>query len=534
MPLFYMYVAADDKNSSHNIIQIEQSGITLNDESIYKRNEKDKVLASYKKLLVTVPLLLGGRKEDIVSQANEIFDFEKKLSLIFENKGSIRSTDQLYNKMTVAQLQSLAPAIPWLDYMNSMFSEPVKATEDVVVYTPKYLKSMSDLVIKTDRRIIANYMVWHLIKPILTLLSKPYRLAALELSNEESGVKSVDDSWKNCVSKTDSVFGFATGHLFVRQMEKEGNFNKKQVGQLLEKIREEFKLNLRNVKWMDDVTKKRAADKAASIINIVGYPEWIQDITKLDKYYEELQIPEDPLQSLFNAKRFYHEKTMQRRGKPVERNQWHITPTEVNAYYNAPNNNIALPSGILQSPFFDLHYPMAINYGSLGTMMAHELIHGFDAQGRHFDKTGNFVNWWTNSTTSKYFNQSKCFENQYNDFIRKMNITSPAANLPENLADNGGLKIAYNAFKANEYIHGADKRLPASTFTTDQLFYIGFAQTWCSLTSSDTKDISSIMQSHSAEKNRVNLALSNSKEFSKAFQCPANTNMNPSKKCSFW
>jgi len=177
---------------------------------------------------------------------------------------------------------------------------------------------------------------------------------------------------------------------------------------------------------------------------------------------------------------------------------------------------------------------MAINYGSLGTMMAHELIHGFDAQGRHFDKTGNFVNWWTNSTTSKYFNQSKCFENQYDDFIRKMNITSPAAKLPENLADNGGLKIAYNAFKANEYIHGADKRLPASTFTTDQLFYIGFAQTWCSLTSSDTKDISSIMQSHSAEKNRVNLALSNSKEFSKAFQCPANTNMNPSKKCSFW
>lgn len=531
MPLFYMYVAPDDKNSSRNVIQIEQSGVTLSDESIYRRPAEDKIVKAYKKLMINVGLLLGAEKESTKKQMDEIFEFEKKLSEIYEDRERLQQADQIYHKMNIEELQRLCPAIPWLDYLNSMFTAPVKSSEPVIVYTPNYFKNMSDLVIRTERRIIANYMVWHLIKPILPLLSQQYRSAAIELASKETGMQGSQDSWKNCVTKTDSVLGFATGYLFVREMENEGKYMKHEVNEMLQTIKEEFISNLHSVKWMDDVTKKRAVQKATSIINMIGYPEWVKSIGKLDKYYDGLEISDNPLSNFLNARQFYHEKTMQRRGKAVQRDEWHMAPTEVNAYYNSPNNYIAFPAGILQPPFFDHGYPISVNFGSLGFVMGHELTHGFDSQGRHYDQFGNMIKWWTNATTKAFLNRTKCLENQYAAFGSK---TKAKQTLAENIADNGGLKIAYNAFKATEYLHGADKLLPGFKLTPDQLFFLGFAQTWCTLATQEKKEQSGQLSIHSNEKTRVDIVLSNSKEFAKAYNCPVGSKMNPAKKCNIW
>eukprot|EP00111_Clytia_hemisphaerica_P006624 TCONS_00019179-protein len=526
MPLFYMYVAADDRNSSQNIIQIQQSGITLADESFYQSNPKnDKMVKSYLKLLATTGMLLGGKKKSIIEQSMEVFEFEKKLASIYEKREG-KGADKMYNRITVAELLKLCPAIPWLDYMNSMFEVPVKADEDIVVYTPNYLKKMSDLVIKTDRRIIANYMVWHLIKPTLPLLSKPYRNAALEFlgkdvnNHQDKG----EESWKNCVTKTDSMLGFGTGYLFVKEMKKEGKYSEKKIKRMLKLIKEEFTVALRHNTWMDDVTKQRAIDKTNSIIEMIGYPYWIENLKSLENYYQDLNITNDPLQNYFNAREFYHSKTMERRGKLVRRNEWHMTPTEVNAYYNAPNNYIALPMGLLQPPFFSPNYPHSMNYGALGTIIAHELSHGFDSQGRNFDKSGNLNKWWSNVTFESFDNKTQCLKKHYHKYQKK----NTSRTLAEDLADQGGLKIAHQAFKTHQYLHEEDRTLPAISLSSEQLFFLGYAQSWCTISSNQQQQNAADV--HSDSRTRVDASLSNSEAFAKAFKCPTNSRMNPQNK----
>lgn len=531
MPLFYMYVAADDRNSTQNIIQIEQSGITLGDESFYNRPKNDKLVKGYLKMMMSTALLLGGSQDSVVKQSLEVFEFEKKLASIYERKDHLKKTEKIYNKITVGELLVLCPAIPWLDYMNSMFSVPVRADESVIVYTPTYLKQMSNLVIKTERRIIANYMVWHLIKPTLPLLSKPFRMTAMELSSKENGLFGLEESWKNCVTKTDSVLGFGTGNLFVTAMKKRGKYNEKKVKRMLDVIKEEFLFSLRHNEWMDDVTTKKAIEKATSIIEMVGYPSWILSTLRLDDYYKDLNVTDDPLQNFFNAREFYHSKTMDRRGKPVRKNEWHMTPTEVNAYYNAPNNYIALPMGILQSPFFNHEFPQPLNYGALGTIMAHELTHGFDSQGRYFDKNGNLKNWWSNVTITRFKNKTKCLGEHYKSFdpTRETDKT-----LAEDFADQGGLKVAYGAFRTANYVDGDDRRLPGIDFSPEKLFFLGYAQTWCSLSNSERSKQSKIMDKHSDVRTRVDASLANNKQFADAFGCSLTTRMNPPNKCLVW
>ncbi|XP_065661638.1 endothelin-converting enzyme homolog isoform X2 [Hydra vulgaris] len=514
-PLFYMYVAPDDKNSSNNIIKIEQAGLTLGDEKLYSLPEHDKIVLSYKKFMNNIGQLLGAHRETSEKGMEEVFEFEKKLASVYEKKS--HGTD--HTKMTVADLLSLCPAIPWLDYLNNMFKHAVKSDEPVVVYTPHFLKSMSDLVIKTERRIIANYMVWHLIKPVLTLFSKPYRMAVLEFSKNEISAKGVEDGWRGCISKTDSVFGFATGYLLIQEMEKVGFF-KKEVEKMSAMIKEAFIHNIQKLNWMDDITKRLAEEKANSIIEMVGYPNWLKNIDALNKFYENLTVTDNPLRNYFNAREFFHERMMERRGHPVQKDEWHMMPTEVNVFFNSPNNVIAVPAGIIQSPFFDSGFPIAINYGALGSMIGNALTHGFDLQGQHFDKFGNLVNWWSKPTASMFANYSKCFENQHDS------QDTQSVDYSEIIADNGGVKMAFNAFKTSSYIRGEDKLLPGLQMTPNQMFFMGYAQTMCSVQKEHAKKF--------FQKERVDMVLRNNEDFSTAFNCPVGSKMNPVKKCHVW
>eukprot|EP00794_Sanderia_malayensis_P006516 gene6516-7260_t len=536
MPLFHMFVASDDIRSNENSIQIEQSGITLPDEEFYTRKDDDKVIRAYKKLMVDVGKLLGG--ENVENQMREVFEFEKKLASIYESKETLRKADQIHNKMTVEQLQDLCPAIPWLDFMNSMFNTKVTFDEPVVVYTPHYLKNMSDLVIRTERRILANYMVWHLIKPLVPMLSKPFRDAYSGLLRAEKGLDIVDPSWRSCVKQTDSVLGFATGYLFIRDSKKQNAASiKQQIKDMVTAVKESFVLEISSKQWMDTETRLKAIEKVSLLIDMIGFPDWLVDPRALENYYKNLSVTANPFKNYLNARLFYHQKTMNRRSTKPDRTEWHVTPTAVNAFYNSPRNYIAFPSGILQSPFFNPEYPASMNYGSLGTILAHELTHGFDDKGRLFDGQGNMKNWWSKESKSEFERLAKCFEEQYSNFTTKKTKINSKQTLSENIADNGGLKLAFKAYKSlaiDNNNNNIQETLPAVQLTADQLFFVSFAQIWCSTSTASSAEESLIIDRHSPDRIRVLAAISNSEEFSKAFNCPASSKMNPSKKCELW
>ncbi|XP_074614138.1 endothelin-converting enzyme 1-like [Acropora palmata] len=533
MPLFYMFVSADDRNSSQNIIQVQQAGITLSNRDYYFRNETDKVVVAYKEFMVKIGTLLGGEMNSTEEQMREIFQFEKKLAEIYEPKERLRNMEKIYHKMTVADLQQLAPAISWLDYMNTMFSSPVTHEELVVVYTPEYLKNMSNLVIMTDRRILANYMVWHLIKPLVNELSKPFRDASLELMKAEKGVEGNAPQWKTCVVKTDAVMGFATGYLYIK--ERSGKISKKEAEDMIAEIKKAFIGNLPHVSWMDEETKTQALKKVSSTFDMIGYPTWVEDLDTLDKYYENLTIgPTNSFENYLEARRFFHNKAMNRRGKTINRKEWHMTPTQVNAYYNSPNNYIAFPSGILQRPFFDPDFPQSVNYGAVGVVMGHELTHGFDDRGRLFDEHGNLASWWNNQSVEAFQQHALCMVDQYGHFsVAGMKVNGKQT-LSENIADNGGLKLAYSAYQGWIQMNGRELKLPGLDFTPEQLFFLGFAQVWCSASSDGHIQHALLTDAHSPERVRVLAAVSNSDEFAAAFQCPVNSTMNPVHKCQVW
>ncbi|EDO41501.1 predicted protein [Nematostella vectensis] len=535
-PLFYMFVAADDKNSSQNIIQIQQAGITLSDREYYTRNESDKVVKKYKEFMVKIATLLNGATADSTTGIlmDEIFQFEKKLAEIYEPKERLRHSDKIYHKMTVEDLQQLAPAIPWMDYMNNLFSTPVGHDEPVVVYTPTFLKSMSDLVIRTDRRILANYMVWHLIKPLTTELSKPYREAALDLMRVEMGVESGAPTWKSCVTKTDTVLGYATGHLYVKQHD--GKDVKEKAKQVIQSIKEAFISNLPTVTWMDEGTKTKArGEKMESVLDLIGYPDWIMDVAQLNAYYVNLVItPEMSFENHLNARRFVHQQTMEKRGKAVDRKEWHMTPVDVNAYYSLPNNYIAFPSGILQRPFFDPEFPQAMNYGAVGMVMGHELTHGFDSKGRLFDKNGNLESWWKNQSVEAFEEHVSCMVEQYSNFTVADVKVDGKQTLDENIADNGGLRLAFQAHRQWDKENEKQPRLPGLELSRDQLFFLGFAQLWCSSSTKNSMHHPLLTDSHSPDRIRVHAAVSNSEQFAEAYDCPLDTPMNPAKKCRVW
>lgn len=308
-----------------------------------------------------------------------------------------------------------------------------------------------------------------------------------------------------------------------------------QAEDMIAEIKKAFIGNLPHVKWMDEETKAQALKKVSSTFDMIGYPTWVEDLETLDKYYENLTIgPANSFENYLEARRFFHNKSMNRRGKTINRKEWHMTPADVNAYYNSPNNYIAFPLGILQRPFFDPDFPQSVNYGAVGVVMGHELTHGFDDRGRLFDEHGNLASWWNNQSIEAFQQHTFCMVDQYGHFsVAGMKVNGKQT-LSENIADNGGLKLAYSAYQSWVQMNGRELKLPGLDFTPEQLFFLGFAQVWCSASSDGHIQHALLTDAHSPERVRVLAAVSNSEEFAAAFQCPVNSTMNPVHKCQVW
>uniref|UniRef100_A0A673Y7K8 endothelin-converting enzyme 1 n=1 Tax=Salmo trutta TaxID=8032 RepID=A0A673Y7K8_SALTR len=510
-PFFTVRVSVDPKNSNSNVIQVDQSGLFLPPRDYDGNTANEKVSKAYLDYMVELGLLLGGDKNSTQSQMQQILDFETTLANITMSQDKCCDKEKIYHKITIAELQLLAPAVDWLDYLSLVLSPlDLNDTEPVVLYAKEFLQQVSDLINKTDLNSWCE-----------TCLS--LRVFA----------QSRTPRWQTCIGNTDDTLGFALGALFVKATF--DKHSKKIVEGMINEIRTAFKDALDHIKWMDKQTRMAAKDKADTIYNMIGFPDFILDPKELDDIYYWYDVSEDNFfQNTLNFYNFSARVMADHLRKPPNSDQWSMTPPTVNAYYMPNKNGIVFPAGILQAPFYAQHHPKALNFGGIGVVMGHELTHAFGVQGREYDKDGNLRPWWQNSSVDAFKNRTECMVEQYNGFTINGTHINGKQTLEENIADNAGLKAAYNAYQAWVQENGEEKRLPAVNLTNDQLFFVGFAQVWCSVRTPESAHRGLMTDHHSPPKYRVIGTLSNSPAFAEHFQCPTGSPMNSGHRCTVW
>uniref|UniRef100_A0A8C1Q4F6 endothelin-converting enzyme 1 n=1 Tax=Cyprinus carpio TaxID=7962 RepID=A0A8C1Q4F6_CYPCA len=531
-PFFTVGVSVDPKNSNSNVIQVDQSGLFLPSRDYYLNKTNEKVLKAYLDYMVELGLLLGGDKNSTRVQMQQILDFETVLANITVPQDERRDEEKIYHKITIADLQVLAPAVEWLDYLNFVLSPlELNDTEPVVVYAKEYLQQVSDLINKTDHSLLNNYMIWNLVQKGASSLDQRFENAQDKLLESLYGTKkSCTPRWQTCIGNTDDTLGFALGALFVK-----ATFDKqsKEIAEgMINEIRTAFKDALDDLNWMDEQTRQAAKDKADAIYDMIGFPDFILDSKELDDVYDG--VKDNFFQNMINFYNFSARVMADQLRKPPNRDQWSMTPPTVNAYYMPTKNGIVFPAGILQAPFYAQHHPKALNFGGIGVVMGHELTHAFDDQGREYDKDGNLRPWWQNSSVDAFKNRTECMIDQYTQYTINGEHINGKQTLGENIADNGGLKAAYHAYRSWVKQNGEEKRLPAVNLTNDQLFFVGFAQVWCSVRTPESAHEGLMTDPHSPPKYRVIGTLSNSPDFAEHFQCPLGSPMNSGHRCEVW
>ncbi|XP_030082834.1 endothelin-converting enzyme 2 isoform X2 [Serinus canaria] len=535
-PFFTVYVGADSKSSNSNIIQVDQSGLFLPSRDYYlNKTANERVLAAYLDYMVELGTLLGGTPEPTRLQMQQVLDFETQLANITVPQAERRDDEKIYHKMSIAELQLLAPAIDWLDYLSYALAPLELAdTEPVVVYGDTYLQQVSDLINDTDRSILNNYLIWNLVQKTASSLDQRFETAQERLLETLYGTrKSCTPRWQTCISNTDDTLGFALGSLFVKATFDRDS--KAIAEEMISEIRAAFEVSLDQLDWMDEKTRQAAKEKADAIYDMIGFPDFILDNKELDDVYDGYEVSEDSFfQNMLNFYNFSAKVMADQLRKPPNRDQWSMTPQTVNAYYLPTKNGIVFPAGILQAPFYARNHPKALNFGGIGVVMGHELTHAFDDQGREYDKEGNLRPWWQNSSLEAFKNRTACMTEQYSRYTVHSEKVNGRQTLGENIADNGGLKAAYNAYKSWLQKNGEEKRLPALGLTNHQLFFVGFAQVWCSVRTPESSHEGLVTDPHSPDKYRVIGTLSNSRDFVEHFGCPLGSPMNPGKHCEVW
>ncbi|XP_031827062.2 M13 family metallopeptidase neprilysin 2 isoform X1 [Nomia melanderi] len=532
-------VSVDLKNSTKRIIDLDQASLGLSREYLSKGFE-DKIVQAYYSYMVDIAAILGGGDKDTLkTELKESLEFEMKLANISLPNEKRRNATLLYNPMTVRELSKSYRSIPWKEYFNTLLAPNLEVDDDevVIVCVPSYISSLEKLLESTPKRVQANYVMWRAAASSVSYLTEDIRKRQLQYSTALSGRTEREARWKECIDTVSGSLAISVGALYVRKYFKEDA--KKNAVEMVADIRAEFTEILKRVEWMDDETRKSALDKASSMSSHIAYPDELLDDKKLEGFYEKLELTTDNyLEGILNLTLFGVEYSFGKLRKPVNKSDWitHGRPAIVNAFYSSIENSIQFPAGILQGAFFNNDRPRYMNYGAIGFVIGHEITHGFDDQGRQFDKAGNLVDWWAPQTKEKYLRKAECIIHQYGNYtVEDVGLNLNGINTQgENIADNGGIKEAYLAYKKWVNRNYKESRLPGLPYTPEQLFWISAANTWCSKYRPEAMKLRITTGFHSLGKFRVLGPLSNMEEFSRDFSCPLGSKMNPQKKCAVW
>ncbi|MEO6328445.1 MAG: M13 family metallopeptidase [Ginsengibacter sp.] len=498
-------VAPDNKNSSIDIAHINQSGIGLPDRDYYFKTDPSGVgiQQAYKKYLATLFKLTGSDTATATKDAGIVYSIDKQFASSHRTNIELRDVNANYNKMAVADLAKRQPNIGWLNVLNYLGAK----TDSIDVSQPAYFDKLNAVLRSISISDWKVYLKAYSINNYAGVLSKPFVDAAFELNKVLSGQAVQKTRGELMASAVDQSLGQALGQLYVKKYFTEDA--KKRMLELVNNLQKAFAARIDKLDWMSDSTKQKAKEKLFAITKKIGYPDKWRDYTNVtivkDKYFE------NEVAAASNNYQFQLAKL----NRPVDKTEWHTTPSTVTAYYNPSANEIVFPAAILQSPYFDNNADDALNYGGIGMVIGHEMTHAFDDQGAQYDKNGNVNNWWTKNDYAQFKAKTQEVVDLYNTFtvLDSLHVKG-AFTLGENTADIGGVAIAYDAFKMTK--EGLDT-MKIGGFTANQRFFISVARIWRVKMKDEFLRLWINNNPHSPPIWRVNSPLMNSTHFYEAF-----------------
>ncbi|XP_015266624.1 PREDICTED: membrane metallo-endopeptidase-like 1 isoform X2 [Gekko japonicus] len=545
-----MFVWHDDRDSSRNIIYIDQPGLGMPSRDYYFNDGNyQRVREAYLQYMITVAKMI---REDLnVSKDNAFVEGEIRAVMAFETdiaNATVPAEERhdvtlLYNKMTVAELQERFElnGFNWTLFIQGVMASvniEIGSDEEVVVHGVPYLQELKAIISSYSASTIQNYLVWRLVLDRVSGLSRRFKDARANYRKALYGTMVEEARWRECVSYVNTNMETAVGALYVK--ETFAGKSKRMVRDLIDKIREVFIETLDELQWMDETSKAKAQEKATAIKEQIGYPDYILEDQneKLDQEYTNLTFSEhEYFENILANLQAGAQKSLRKLRERVDQDVWLIGAAVVNAFYSPNRNQIVFPAGILQPPFFSKHQPQALNFGGIGMVIGHEITHGFDDNGRNFDKDGNMFDWWSNFSATHFKDQSRCMIYQYGNYTWELaggQNVSGINTLGENIADNGGVRQAYKAYLKWVEREGKEPSLPGLDLTHEQLFFLNFAQVWCGSYRPEYASQSIKTDVHSPLKYRVMGSLQNFEAFSEAFHCKGGMAMHPVQKCRVW
>ena len=511
-PFFSAGIQEDLGNSNVYAMYVSGGGIGLGDRDYYllsdKRNKE--VREAYQKLIVKQMMNAGFKKKEANRIMKNVMKIETAIADSTWTREQSRNIPAMYNPRSLAQLKEMYPAINWDRFFKETMD--IDAPEQVIVTEINTVKKANDLMASLTDREIKDYYLWKYVAQAAGRLSDAFADAAFEFNKVMSGVQQQRPRWKRALGATEGAMGEAVGQLYVEKYFPQSS--KDYMMGLVENLRTALGKHIIGLEWMSPETKLNAIKKLNAFTVKIGYPDKWKDYTTMEidpklSYYENMH----------NVSMWHQKEHLKKWGKPVDRTEWGMTPQTVNAYYNPMANEIVFPAAILQAPFFDPESSDAENYGGIGVVIGHEMTHGFDDQGRNFDAQGNMVNWWTDEDSKAFAELTKGLGAQFDavEVLPGLHANGTYT-MGENIADQGGLRVAMTAFLDSQKKKGVDVTTETiDGFTPAQAFYMNYANLWGQnirdeeIRSLTTGDV------HSLGVNRVNVTLRNLDPFFKAF-----------------
>ena len=497
-PFFGLYVGADDMNSSMNMAQLYQGGLSLGEREYYLDNDDrtKEIRAKFEEHVVKMFQLAGFTEEEARKAATDVMKVETRLAETTKSAVELRDPHANYNKITVAQLKKEVPGINWDAYFTTI---GLKDLQEVNVGQMAEIKTVADLLTKENMDVLKSYLQWNVINTASSYLSDDFVAQNFDFYGKTlSGTKEMQPRWKRAVSSVNGVLGEAVGQMYTDKYFPAAA--KERMVKLVSNLQKALGERIQGLEWMSAETKAKALEKLAAFHVKIGYPDKWKD-------YSSLEIKNDSYwENIVRSNHFDYDKMIAKAGKPVDKDEWLMTPQTVNAYYNPTTNEICFPAGILQYPFFDMNADDACNYGAIGVVIGHEMTHGFDDQGRQYDKDGNLKDWWTAEDAKNFQERAQVLVDYFSNIQVLPDLKANGElTLGENIADHGGLQVAYQALlKAMaENPLGNDE----NGFTPAQRFFLSYANVWAGNVRDEQIRLQTKSDPHSLGRWRVNAAL---------------------------
>lgn len=501
-------VGPDAKDADMNIMHIGEPGLGLGDRDYYlEHNEtNDRIMGAYERYIKRMMELAGFDASEQQRIWDNVIGIETEIAKNKKTREERRNPQLRYNMKSIAEIKEDYPNIDWDAYFQAL---GLQGVDKANISSLKYLEFINQYLPTLSEQQLKDIMIAEIVTSSSNLLSDDFQQANFEMFDRTmSGIEEMEPRWKRAMTIPNSMFGEAVGELYVQKFFPEEN--KKYMKQLVENLRKALGKHIDNLSWMSDETKEKAKEKLSTFTVKIGYP---------DKWKDYSGISIDPkksyLENVSAASRWYTHDNYMKLGKPVDKNEWHMTPQTVNAYYNPTTNEICFPAGILQAPYFDLGADDAQNYGAIGVVIGHEMTHGFDDSGRQFDKNGNLADWWKPEDTERFTALADKLVKQFDEVEVAEGVHANGRfTLGENIADQGGLRVALTAYL--DSMEGKEFK-EIDGFTPMQRFYLAYANVWANNIREEEVLSRTKTDPHSLGENRVNVTLRNLEPFFEAF-----------------